>query len=141
MKTLPPTTREIRFALEEILPDMLPERWEDGVLEDEAQRAKSQKEVTLALVRRFPNVSAEALAGALNQAYEIHRAALRRAGDRLALDAQRGKALADFLVRKMYANLQEAMDDLGLLSPQEAWDLVMDEAGLPPSEAPETLES
>ena len=46
--------REIRFALEEILPDMLPERWEDGVLEDEAQRAKSQKEVTLSACTPVP---------------------------------------------------------------------------------------
>ena len=114
-----PSTRELRLVFEEL--DAGPLKGE-GLL----------REVAI----RFPGLATEAL----DQALEVHCEVLRCAGIRLEAQARSIQALKDFLVQHMYADLSEAMDHLGLLSPQEAWDLVMDKAGLPPSIAPETIE-
>ena len=99
----------------------------------EAARDKLLRE----LDRRFPKLTT----AALSQALEVHGEAAERCAIRQNLTGQRIQAVADFLGKNMYANAEEAADDLGLLSLQEVWDLIMDQAGLPSSEAPETLDA
>ena len=128
MKTRQPSIREIRTALQELEP-------QDGeALTDEAMQQSADQAMNH-LAGRFPTLTG----GRLQEAYEVHTDALRRkmAGDELM--GHRLQACADFLGKNTYATLDEAADYLGLLSMQEVWDLVMDEAELPPSEAPKNL--
>ena len=123
-----PSTREIRRVLEELQNTMPPL--------SEGTKLQRQKKILEELAGRFPNLSTERLGKALEAQIEVKR----REALREKLSASRMKAVLDFLTRNMYANLEEAADDLGLLSLQEVWDLVMDEAKLPLSDAPETIE-
>ena len=125
-----PSTREIRIVLEELMVAVLPPD------DTEMAQAQAQDKLLLALADRFPKLKA----GTLRQTMEIHADAMQRKAAREELHGHRLQAVADFLGQNMYANFEEAADDLGLLSLQEVWDLVMDKAGLPPSKAPETLE-
>ena len=125
-----PSTREIRLVLEELMIDTLPPD------DTEMAQAQAQNKLLRALADRFPKLTA----GVLSQALEISDGVIRRRMARDKLKLQRVQAYADFLGQKMYANFDEAADDLGLLSDQEVWDLVMDKAGLPPCNVPETLD-
>ena len=119
MKERQPSTRELRLVFKEL---------NTGPLKGEGLL----REIAI----RFPGLATKAL----DQALEVHCEVLRCTGIRLEAEAHSMQALKDFLAQNMYADLSEAMDHLGLLSPQEAWDLVMDKAGLPPSTPPEMIE-
>ena len=123
-----PSVREIRVVLQEL------EDADPPVDENNMERARDK--LLQELDRRFPKLTT----AVLSQALEVHGKAAERCAGRLNLDGQRAQAVSNFLGNNMYANIEEAADNLGLLSLQEVWDLIMEQAGLPPNQAPETLE-
>ena len=117
-----PSTREIRSVLRD--------------MEKEPDFDKDPEETLRRLASRFPNLpSSRAI-----EAFNVHLAVARRTVAREELEAHRATAVMKCLSASSYANLNEAAADLGLFDLQEVWDYVMEEAGLPPSTAPETVQ-
>ncbi len=119
-----PSMREIRIAYEELA---------DATPDDPG--AERSRKIAQALMERFPNAPREKLGEAMVLAADISD----RTAKREQLAGQRTLAVRDFL-KNSYAHLEEACGDLGFFGLQEVWDYVMDEAGLPPSEAHVTIE-
>ncbi len=120
-----PSMREIRIAYEELA---------DATPDDPG--AERSRKIAQFLLERFPDAPREKLGEAMVLAADISD----RTAKREQLAGQRALAVGDFLAKNSYARLEEACGDLGFFGLQEVWDYVMDEAGLPPSEAHVTIE-
>ncbi len=117
--------REIRIAYEELA---------DATPDDPG--AERSRKIAQALMERFPNAPRDKLGEAMVLAADISD----RTAKREQLAGQRALAVRDFLAKNSYARLEEACGDLGFFGLQEVWDYVMDEAGQPPSQVPETIQ-
>ena len=123
-----PSIREIRAFMREVEREAEAQSLDPSALETE--------QVLQRCVARFPSLkTARAL-----EAFEVHVAVGERTSARLDLEMQRTMAIMNFLETNSYANLNEASDDLGFFDVQEVWDYVIDQAKLPPSTAPETIQ-
>ncbi len=120
-----PSMREIRIAYEEL-----------AAASPDDPGAERSRKIAQALLERFPNAPREKLGEAMVLAADISD----RTASREQLAGRRALAIRDFLAKNSYAHLEEACGDLGFFGLQEVWDYVMDEAGLPPSQAPETIQ-